>query len=60
LHAPLPDRRYNFVLGSKQRVAKAEKLSADRVRLEWKDLISEHGGTLPITFTTIVTLRIAP
>jgi hypothetical protein len=57
LHAPLPDRRYNFVLGSKQRVAKAEKLSADRVRLEWKDLISEHSGTLPITFTAIVTLR---
>ena len=57
LHAPLPNRRYNFVLGSKQRLAKSEKLSANQVRLEWKDLISEHGGTLPITFTAMVTLQ---
>jgi hypothetical protein len=26
------------------------------VRIEWKDLVSEHGGVLPITFTATVTL----
>jgi hypothetical protein len=57
LHAPLPSRRDNFVLGSKQRAVSVEKISANQVRLQWKDLVSEHGGVLPITFTATVTLR---
>jgi hypothetical protein len=57
LHAPLPDRRDNFVLGRKQRAVRVEKLSENQVRLEWKDLVSEHGGVLPITFTATVTLE---
>jgi hypothetical protein len=57
LHAPLPNRRDNFVLGSKQRAVSVEKISANQVRLQWRDLVSEHGGVLPITFTATVTLQ---
>src|SRR6266568_3330826 len=51
LHAPLPEQRTNFVLGTKQRAASVEKISDNQVRLQWKDMVSEHGGVLPITFT---------
>src|ERR1017187_9107140 len=57
LLAPLPNRRDNFVLGSKQRAASVEKLSGNQVRLQWKNLVSEHGGILPITLTAVVTLE---
>ena len=56
LHAPLPDRRDNFVLGQKQRAAEVKKLSDNEVRLQWKNLTSEHGGVLPITLTADVAL----
>ena len=57
LHAPLPDHRDNFVLGQKQHAVEVKKISRNQVRLEWKNLISEHGGTLPMTLTAIVTLK---
>ncbi len=57
LLAPLPHRRENYVLGQKQRAVQVEKLSDHQVRLQWKDLLSEHGGVLPITFTVTATLR---
>ena len=57
LHAPLPNRRDNFVLGSKQRTASAEKIAGNQVRFKWKSLISEHGGVLPMTLTATVTLK---
>ena len=57
LHAPLPNRRTNFVLGQKQRATKVEKVSNREVRLEWKDLQSEHGGVLPMTLAATVTLQ---
>jgi Domain of unknown function (DUF6259) len=57
LHAPLPQRRDNFVLGRKQRAVKVEKLSDNQVALQWKNLLSEHGGVLPMTFTATVTLK---
>src|ERR1700728_3447946 len=57
LHAPLPQQRTNFVLGAQQRAASVEKISENQVRLQWKDLVSEHGGVLPITFTATVTLK---
>jgi hypothetical protein len=56
LLVPLPHQRANFVLGDKQRDASVEKLSPRQVRIEWKNLLSEHGGVLPITFTATVTL----
>lgn len=56
LHAPLPNRRDNFVLGQKQRAASVTKISDHQVRLEWKELVSEHGGVLPMVFTATVTL----
>ena len=57
LLVPLPNRRTNFVLGQKQRAVKVEKLSDREVRLQWKNLMSEHGGVLPMTFTATVTLQ---
>ena len=57
LLAPLPHRRDNFVVGQKQHATKVEKTSNHQVRLEWKDLISEHGGALPMTFTAMVSLQ---
>ena len=56
LLAPLPHRRENFVLGQKQHAAEVNKLSDRQVRIEWKNLVSEHGGVLPMTFTAVVTL----
>jgi len=57
LHVPLPDRRFNFVLGQKQLANKVEKISENEVRLQWKNLVSEHGSVLPITLTANVTLQ---
>lgn len=54
---PIPNRRANFVLGEKQKAASVEMISESQVRLLWKDLASEHGGVLPITFTATVTLK---
>jgi hypothetical protein len=56
LYAPLPHRRYNPVLGEKQHAASVEKISDSEVRLEWKDLVSENGGVLPMILTADVTL----
>lgn len=57
LLAPLPDRRDNFILGGKQRAKSVEKIGNNQVRMQWSDLLSEHGGVLPITFTATVTLK---
>lgn len=54
---PMPGRRTNFVYGQKQKASSVEKISANKVRLQWKDPVSEHGGVLPITFTATVTLK---
>jgi Domain of unknown function (DUF6259) len=56
MFAPLPDRRDNPILGQKQHAVSVEKLSDHEVRLEWKNLTSENGGVLPITFIATVTL----
>lgn len=56
LLAPLPERRDNFVLGGKQRAAEVTKLSNQTVRLRWENLVSEHGGVLPMALTAEVTL----
>jgi hypothetical protein len=56
LFAPLPERRWNPVLGQKQSAAEVKKVSAYKIRLQWKNLISENGGILPMTLTADVTL----
>jgi len=56
MFAPLPDRRYNPILGHMQPAASVEKESEHEVRLQWKNLASENGGVLPMTFTATVTL----
>lgn len=57
LLAPLPKRRSNFVHGPKQMLASLERISAQKVRFQWKNLLSDHGGILPITFTATITLE---
>ena len=56
LFAPLPERRWNPVLGQKQRVMEIKKISDREVRLQWNNLTSENGGVLPMTLTADVTL----
>ena len=57
LLVPLPTQRANFVLGQKQRAKSVEKITDNQVQIQWTDLLSEHGGVLPITFTATVTLK---
>jgi len=57
LFAPLPEQRYNFVLGQKQKAVRVEKISDSEIQIEWKNLVSEHGGVLPMIFTADVTLH---
>jgi len=56
LFAPLPERRWNPVLGQNQSVTEAKKISDHEIRLQWKNLVSENGGVLPMTLTAKVTL----
>jgi hypothetical protein len=56
LFAPLPERRWNPVLGQKQVVAEIKKVSNHEIHLQWKNLNSENGGVLPMTLTADVTL----
>jgi len=57
LMAPMPNRRQNFILGSKQHAKSVERISDEQVRIQWSGLESEHAGVLPITFTATVTLK---
>jgi hypothetical protein len=57
MFAPLPDRRWNPILGQKQHAVEVKKLSDNEVELKWMNLVSEVGGVLPITFTANVTLN---
>jgi len=54
---PIPGRRANFVLGKNQKAASVTKIADSQVRIVWKDLVSEHGGVLPITLIATVTLK---
>jgi hypothetical protein len=56
LFAPLPNRRYNPVLGEKQQATEVKKLSDHEIELQWTNLVSENGGVLPIALTAEVTL----
>ena len=56
LLVPLPHRRDNFVLGQKQRAAGVKRISDKEIRIEWAGLLSEHGGELPISFSSRVKL----
>lgn len=57
LLVPIPGRRENYVLGPKQKASRVEKISSDKVQLEWTNLESEHGGVMPITLAATVTLQ---
>lgn len=55
--APIPGRRDNYILGPRQVAASVEKVSDNEARMEWKNLISEHGGVMPMTFSANVKLE---
>lgn len=57
LHAPLPNERYNFVLGQKQHATTVRKIADNKLLIEWKNLLSERGGVLNMIFTATVTLE---
>lgn len=57
LLAPLPERRDNFVLGQKQKAVEVRKTGDRQIELRWDNLVSEHGGVLPIALTAVVTLK---
>ena len=57
LFIPLPNRRYNFVLGQNQKAVKVEKVTYHEIRIVWKNLKSEFGGVLPITLTADISLN---
>ena len=57
IFAPMPNRRYNFILGQNQRAVKVEKVSENEVKIVWKNLLSEHDGVLPMTLTATVVLN---
>lgn len=54
---PVPGRRANFVLGQRQRAASVRQVADDEVQILWKDLVSEHGGVLPINFAANFALK---
>jgi hypothetical protein len=54
---PIKGRRDNWILGSMQHGARVRKINANTIKIQWKHLISQHAGTLPITFTATVTLK---
>lgn len=57
LLAPLPERRDNFILGQRQKAAEVRKISDHEVELRWENLLSEHGGVLPMAFRAVVSLN---
>ena len=56
LNAP-SDHHDNFMYGRDQKAAEVTKLSAQQVRLQWKDLVSKDAGVLPITLTATISLK---
>ncbi len=50
------DHQDTVVLGQKQRAVHVKKLSRHQVQLQWQNLVTEGGDTLPITLTAIVSL----
>ena len=57
LLVPLPHRRQNYVLGHEQRSVHVEKVSSTKLKLQWDQVTSEHGGVLPIAFAATVSLH---
>jgi hypothetical protein len=70
LFAPLPERRWNPVIvpdksaglpgeggqGKKQPAAEVKKISDHELHLQWKNLVSDSDGVLPMTLNAVVTL----
>lgn len=54
---PIKGRRNNWILGSMQRAADVRRVNKHTVEIQWRRLISQHAGTLPITFTATIALK---
>lgn len=57
LLVPLAKQRDNFILGQKQKAVFVKKSGDNQVKLRWENLVSEHGGVMPIAFNAVVTLE---
>jgi hypothetical protein len=56
MFAPLPDRRWNPILGQKQRATEVKKISKNELHIKWEDPVGESSGALPIELTADITL----
>lgn len=56
LLVPSPHQRASFVHGQKQRASSVERTSDNQVEIVWKNPVSEHGGVIPLTLTSTITL----
>ena len=56
LNALSADQKDIGVLGRKQHAAEVKRISDQQLRLQWKDLLSEQGGVIPVTLTALVSL----
>ncbi|HTV40215.1 MAG TPA: hypothetical protein VMF08_06555 [Candidatus Sulfotelmatobacter sp.] len=56
LKAESADHQENVVLGQKQKPVAVEQISPHQILLQWQNLVSERGDTLPITLTATVSL----
>ena len=52
----VPDGKGIAISGAKQHSAEVKKISDSQVSLQWKDLATDQGGTLPITLSATATL----
>lgn len=53
---PIKGRRDNWILGSMQRGAIVRKINRRMIEIQWRHLISQHAGRLPISFTAKIGL----
>jgi len=51
-----PGQKHDFVYCDKHHAVEAQKISAREIRLQWHDLVDDHGQPLPISLTADVTL----
>lgn len=57
LNVQTQDGKNNSVSGQKQHAVQVQKISDNEIRLQWKDLVGDHGETLPMALTATVTLK---
>jgi hypothetical protein len=51
-----PAQKHDFVYREKHHTVELKKISSQKIRFQWKDLVDERSNTLPMTFIADVTL----